>query len=350
MPRIRYPRPLLMILVSLLLVASAPAEGDQCSELQALKHQAYGFRPTKLTQQQQTERSQQIDRFWNIAQAERERGATCLRSMLKAESVDRFFLFDGASLLFHLDPSPASLEVVSDAVSRSDLGEINPAAYVELALELAQHGVDTGGLAEKYMQYPQVDSVVPEHALPLDRATGAIFLYGSMPDERADKYVTPLLGSSNKDVRAAAALMLALNMTRESYRALAELPEIDDLPEQVRKQVVAALAYHAPSGRSVPTYSREQVLARLRALPRTPEAVEKELRKEKPVLGIADDEPFIRSAIATLTATDLDVVREARRVSLMSVSDESLYEYAAYTKVILGVINRLDLYREYRVH
>ncbi len=43
-------------------------------------------------------------------------------------------------------------------------------------------------------------------------------------------------------------------------------------------------------------------------------------------------------------------VREARRAALLSVSDESLYEYAAYTRVILGVINRLDLYKEYRVH
>jgi len=100
----------------------------------------------------------------------------------------------------------------------------------------------------------------------------------------------------------------------------------------------------------VPAYSREQVLARIRALPRTPEQAQAELKKENPVLGIAEDEPLVRSAIVTLTAADLDTVRDARRASLMSVSDEVLYEYAAFTRILLGMINRLDLYKEYRVH
>jgi hypothetical protein len=295
-------------------------------------------------------KEKQVDAFWKLAESQGERGVTCLRRMLKSESTDSFFLFDGASLLLSLDDSQPSLVVVSDAASRADLGEINPAGYVELVLELAHHGIETGTLAERYMTYPKVDGYVAEHSLALDRATGAIFLYGSMPPERADKYLVPLLSSQQSDVRGTAALQLALNMTQESYRALAGLPGIDTLPGYARKQVIAALAYHAPPDKTIPTYAREQVLGRLRALPRTQEEMEAELKKEKPVLGIADDEPFMRSAISTLTVADLDTVREARRAALLSVSDESLYEYAAYTRIILGVINRLDLFKEYRVH
>lgn len=345
------PRRFAVILMScMLLGAVAAAQEHGCAGLQALKKQTYGFRPTKLTPQQQTAKERQIDRFWKAAEAQGERGVRCLRGMLKSESSDSFFLFDGASLLLHLDDSQPSLTVVSEAAGRSDLGEINTADYVELVLELAQDGMDTGALAEKYMRYPKVDGYVGEHSLPVDRATGAIFLYGSMPQERADKYLPPLLSAQEADVRGAAALQLALGMTRESYRALAGLPSLDGLPEYARKQVIAALAYHAPAEKAIPTYSREQVLARLRSLPRTQEQMEAELQKESPVVGIADDEPFLRSAIATLTAADLDTVREARRAALLSVSDECLYEYAAYTRIILGVINRLDLYKEYRVH
>ena len=334
----------------LLLVAAAAAQQQGCAELQALKKETYGFHPTKLTEQQQTAKERQMDRFWKLAESEGRRGAACLRQMLKSESGDSFFLFDGATLLLHLDDSQPSLAAVSDAAGRSDLGEINAAGYVELVLELAQHGVDTAALAEKYMTYPDVDGYVAEHSLALDRATGAIFLYGSMPPERADKNLVPLLDAKEAGIRGTAALLLALNMTRESYRALAGLPDFDSLPEHARKQVVAALAYHAPSEKSIPAYSREQVLARLRSLPRTSEQLEAELRKDSPVVGIANDEPFARSAIATLSAADLETVREARRAALLSVSEETLYEYAAYTRVILGVINRLDLYKEYRVH
>jgi hypothetical protein len=334
----------------LLMAAAAAAQERACAELQALKKETYGFRPTKLTQQQRTAKEQQIDRFRKLAEKQGQRGIACLRAMLKSESTDSFFLFDGASLLLHLDDSQPSLAVVNDAAARSDLGEISAASYVELVLELARHGVDTGPLAEKYIKYPNVDDYVAERSLPVDRATGAIFLYGSMTPERADAALVPLLNAKEADVRGAAALQLALNMTQESYRALAGLPGLDGLPDYAQKQVIAALAYHPPEDKVIPTYSREQVLARLRGLPRTPEQMEAELKKESPLVGIANDEPLIRSAIATLNVTDLDAVREARRVALMSVSEENLAEYAAYTRVILGVINRLDLYKEYRVH
>ncbi|HYN16219.1 MAG TPA: hypothetical protein VES66_10585 [Terriglobales bacterium] len=351
MPQTSQPRRSAPILASLLLLAAAAAAQEPgCAELQALKKETYGFRPTKLTQQQQTAKEKQIDRFWKLAGTQGKRGVACLRGMLKSESADSFFLFDGASLLLHLDDSQPSLAVVSNAAGRSDLGVINAAGYVELVLELAQRGVDTGALADKYIKYPKVDGYIAEHSLPVDRATGAIFLYASMPADRADKLLVPLLGAKEAYIRDTATLQLALNMTQESYRALAGLAGIGSLPEYARKQVIAALAYHAPEGKAIPTYSREQVLARLRALPRTPDQMEAELRKEKPVVGIADDEPFIRSAIAVLSDADLGTVREARRAALLSVSDESLHEYVAYTRIILGVINRLDMYKEYRVH
>jgi len=340
-----------LVLMSLLLVpVAAAAQERACAELQTLKKETYGFRPSKLTQRQRTAKEQQINRFRKLAEEQGQRGVRCIREMLKSESKDSFFLFDGASLLLHLDDSQPSLAVVSDAAARSDLGEINAANYIELVLALARHGINTGLLAEKYLLYPNVDDYVAEHSLSLDRATGAIFLYGSMTPERADEALVPLLNAKQADVRGTAVLQLALNMTHESYRALAALPGLDGLPDYAQRQVIAALAYHPSEGKVIPTYSREQVLVRLHGLPRTSEQMEAELKKESPVVGIANNEPLIRSAIATLNGTDLDAVREARRVALMSVSEESLAEYAAYTRVILGVINRLDLYKEYRVH
>ncbi len=65
---------------------------------------------------------------------------------------------------------------------------------------------------------------------------------------------------------------------------------------------------------------------------------------------VADIREFIESAIANLTEADLPLVREARRKSLHGLSDEALGEYFAFSRVILGVINRLDLYKESRIH
>ena len=69
-----------------------------------------------------------------------------------------------------------------------------------------------------------------------------------------------------------------------------------------------------------------------------------------PCQSLAGHDRFIESAIATLTADDLPFLREARRKSIHGVSDESLSEFFAYTTIIRGIINRLDLYKEFRVH
>jgi hypothetical protein len=78
--------------------------------------------------------------------------------------------------------------------------------------------------------------------------------------------------------------------------------------------------------------------------------IRERIESSPPFLEIADHERFIESAIANLGETDLPLVREARRKSLHGLSDEALGEYFAFSTVILGVINRLDLYKEYRVH
>jgi hypothetical protein len=69
-----------------------------------------------------------------------------------------------------------------------------------------------------------------------------------------------------------------------------------------------------------------------------------------PIYGVADHSAFQTSAIATLKPEDFANIREARRQSLYGVSDQALEEYLAYTQIMIGMLNRLDLYKEYRQH
>jgi hypothetical protein len=69
-----------------------------------------------------------------------------------------------------------------------------------------------------------------------------------------------------------------------------------------------------------------------------------------PIYGIADHTAFINSAVAALQPGDFDTIREARRKALYNVSDESLAEYLAYTQIMIGMLNHLDLFRDYRAH
>jgi hypothetical protein len=80
------------------------------------------------------------------------------------------------------------------------------------------------------------------------------------------------------------------------------------------------------------------------------EVFQRRLTEGPPFSSLAGYEGFIRSAIATLAGEDLPAIREARRKAIHGLSDETMYEFYAYTRILIGVIDRLDLYKEYRIH
>jgi Zn-dependent oligopeptidase len=144
-----------------------------------------------------------------------------------------------------------------------------------------------------------------------------------------------------------------------------------------RNDIQTVLKYQAPAPTttSTPKFTREQVLKVIAGLPHTrkefddlmatrgaefdkqmrdtkaaQEQISKALAEGEPIYGIADHTAFMDSAIATLQPEDFETLRAARRKAVYNISDESLAEYLAFTQVMIGLMNRLDLFKEYRAH
>ncbi len=356
---------------------------DSCAAIDAAKAKTYGFHPSRLTTKQRQAKAVQMDAFWRLAGEDKPAAAACLRPLLTAEKQDGYFLFDGASLLYSIDSSEASTQVVVASLERADMAEIEPAGYLRMLLRLSNAGVDIGPLAARYLEYPEVKTYVPQHAMDLDRDMGALLIYGSMAPEQEDRYLVSALNAKEGYARSTAALLLALNMTETSFKALSTFSGWADLPEDSKKVVQAYRMYEPYQPSAAPVkFSRKEVLAYIAQLPHNEKAfraamqrqeeyekqhpeltpkgklsdkdletvVSKKVEESPPFFGVAGADRFIESAVATLTEADLPAIREARRKSMQSISDEALGEYFAYSHIIRGVINRLDLYKEYRVH
>jgi hypothetical protein len=372
-----------VLLVLLECVAVWAQKADSCAAINAAKAKTYGFQPSHLLDKQRQSKSLQMDAFWRLVGEDKQVGVPCLSQLLGAEKQDGFFLFDGASLLYSLDQSEAPTRLVIDSLRRADMAEIEPSGYLRLLLRMSNAGVDIGPLAQRYLEYPKVDTYVPQHAMDLDRDMGALLLYGSMVPEKEDKYLIAALHDKEGYARATAALLLALNMTEESLKALNTFSGWTDVPEDSKKVIQSYRTHTAYQAPAAPVkFSREEVLTYIAQLPHTDEefraamqrqeeyekqhpelapngklpdkeleaAVTRKVQESPPFFGVAGADRFIESAVANLTEADLPVIREARRKAMRSISDEALGEYFAYSHIIRGVVNRLDLYREYRVH
>ena len=316
------------------------AQDSACANLEASKSTTYGFHPKQLSQAQRAEKSAAMDRFWSLIKTQGAVGVGCLRGMLLTEKMDGFFVFDASSLLYSLDKSPSSLAAIQRGMSFANLDDIDILSYVRFLLQLSHDGVDIGPLADKYVAYPTVDAYVVQHAMKLDRESGAVILYGSMPPALVDKYLVVDLTSKVSYVRVAAALVLALNGTETSLKALKSFSEVSAIPAYAQQAFRNGIQFSKPTIVSKPKFSRTEILAMLKQIPSYGESFP----------GVAGNQPFTDSAVATLQEGDLDAVREARRRSVAAVSDEALDEYLALSKIIQDLINKFDLYREYRIH
>jgi hypothetical protein len=349
-----------------------------CEALRAAKAKVYGFHLAQLNETQIEAKGKEMDAFWKQADADGPEGIQCVKELLKAEQTDHSFQFEAASWLFSKDKAPDTLLLVRDSIAPADFQETDPANYLSLALALSLQGVDIRALAARLLRYPNAVIQIPEHALNLDSDTAALFLYGSMPPLQASNALIVELQGPEQFVRSAAAHLLAEQMTEESYRALSRWDGLPKVEEEFRRNdIQAIMKYQAPVAADLadPKFSREQALKLIAGLPHTRKEFDeqmktkgaefdKQMRDKKatqadldkavaegePIYGIANHTSFINSAIATLQPQDLDTVREARRKSLYDVSDESLEEYLAFTRIMIGLINRLDLFKEYRAH
>ena len=358
--------------------AALRAQAPSCADLSAQKEKVYGFHLAQLNETQIDAKSKEIDAYWKQVQSAGPGAVNCLKQMLADEKTDHLFQFDAASFLFQLDKSPDSLNLIKDALAQADFQETDPANYLSLALELGQRGADIQALAGKILLYPNAVVHISEHALDLDSDTAALFLYGSMDPKKASDALIKQLQAQQPFVRAAAAHLLAEQMTESAFHTLSVWPGLADIKEDYRRNdIQAVMKYEAPDAASLanPKWTREQVLQIIAGLPHTRKefddvmstkgaefdremrekhATQEELAKavteSEPIYGITDHTAFQNAAVATLNAGDFDTIRNARRKALYNVSDESLSEYLAYTQIMIRMLNHLDLYKDYRTH
>ncbi|HEY6945203.1 MAG TPA: hypothetical protein VI431_08680 [Candidatus Acidoferrum sp.] len=311
-----------------------------CKRIADAEQKLYGFRSAKLSDPERKQKSAAMDSFWQLVKSSGQRGVACLRPLLEKQT-DTFAVFDEASLLYSLDRSPESLNIVARAVARTDLADVQPADYVRMGLVLAKQGLDTEPIGRNYINAKSdVTAYLPEHgAYRLDRVAGAILLFGVLPTDKIDDALSAEVKSDNTDTRNAAAIVWSLNMTARSFKGLADLGEMKDFSEEARRQVHSTLIPFTVRV-STPKYTREQMLAKIAKFPEMDMDPSEDFERENKALD--------NSVYATFTAADVETLRESRRKLITGVSNESVESYAEMSRVLLHLINKLGLYAEYR--
>jgi hypothetical protein len=319
-------------------VAAVAQTPSTCTALADAKRKTFGFRPSLLSKTEQESKTVEMDRFWDLAKAAGPDGLACVASLISDEQTDKYFLFDAASLLATFDRSGRSDSAIAGALGRTDLADLDPAGFIDLALQVAKRGGDIGPAAHNYMNAPNVTTRLPIHGgFTLDRTSGGLLLYGRMAPDLADKYLAIEAAATNQETRSSAAIVWSMNMTEASFKGLAALGEMTSFSDAARGHVRTVMRHVSIPVDRPAAFTREQVLARLAQWPDMSD-------------GPSGPEGFANAFVATLTIADLATVREARRRLITGVSDETLSDYDQASRMLMVLINVLDAYKEHRLH
>ena len=322
-----------LVLIPFFVLFSSTAFGQttDCPGLQRMIKATYNFRPAKLTEAEQSAKSNDMDRVWNAVKGDPVNLVPCLRSALAAPDVDPFFLFDGGNLLLSLDPSESTKQTVIRSYARVDLADVDARVWVGRLALLAFEGFDISEAADKWLRFPDASYYLPQHgAYKVTMDNGAMFLYGSMDEAYATPALVKIIADKTHPGRESALWALMNQATPEALQALKQVD-----PKQFSPKAQGSLD----------ALMKGPTLIEPRKPPRNTRA-EFVNAFERLIKG--DPEPFFalvsktpdgeKDVVAVLKPEDVPLVRKVRRRLIATGSPHMMGYYNDFSLILMTLI------------
>jgi hypothetical protein len=318
-----------IIFVSICLLV-CEGSGQTCSDLKAAIDKTYGFKPSKMTGEQIDAKSSELDKVWNLVGGNPKRLLPCLRSEISVRQSDTFFRFNASNLLYKHDRSEQTKQLMIETYSAADLADINLRFWLPYMTEFGKEGSDVSKAAETWLKFPKPVYYLPQHGRrPIDKAIGALALFGSMSESVATPTLARLAKEESSDFWSIVIWILVNQATPESDQAVlslsAKLPA--PLSEQLKQDVKKPKLIEPRLGN--PKTTRDTFI---RALT--------EFLDNKPDgwIGLTTNVPDgEKDMVAVMTDADLPLIRRVRRHYAANPTPHLPDWYSSFTQVINSI-------------
>jgi len=129
----------------------------------------YNFVPHELSEYEESVYMARADAFFNKIIKHKDAYIEPLRSELKRADNPPYFYYDAGFLLMELSKSPADLQLVADALAKTDLRDLSTKVYVEHLLELSIMGADVTDAAILMLGDSTFRIILPEGGAELNQ-------------------------------------------------------------------------------------------------------------------------------------------------------------------------------------
>lgn len=310
----------------------SPGSPPDCVELYTLIDSTYGFKPSKLTKEERTAKSAEMDTVWKKVTADKKKLLPCLRTAISTKKGDSFFRFDASQLLITLDESEDASKLWIQGTADVDFTDIDSAYWMPRIAKYGNEGLDTSAAGENWLGHPNPGYYLPQHgSQKVDKKIGALIAYGSMDEAIATPALAKIAGTTDHPGREIAVRLLMQQVTPESFSVLRKI-DTGGLSAQTVSELKTLLTEPVLLAKreGIPQATREQYLEAF-----------KDLNDGKPdtLLRLASQSPDgERDVIAVMKDEDIPIIRKARRNMLRPSNPHSADWYDSFTKILLAMV------------
>jgi hypothetical protein len=129
----------------------------------------YSFKPSKLTKKEQETKLPALDKFWSDVKHDTLHLLPLLRNELKTNGHNSFFYYDGAGLLLSLTNNKSDKELAVEAMSKTDIDDIDRKTYVKTLNSLANEGIIVTKAAINILADENYSFFIPQHVLTFNQ-------------------------------------------------------------------------------------------------------------------------------------------------------------------------------------
>jgi hypothetical protein len=150
----------------------------------------FNFTPSELTKAEQQKIFPKLDKFFNKVISNKKEYLQPLRDELLRNDNNPYFYFDGGILLMEISNELSDLQLVADALVKTNLKDLVPKLYLQRLLELSIKGVNVIDAGLHIYSDPTFQVFIVEHSLLLNQGECLKFI---LPRYDSELYVNKLI-------------------------------------------------------------------------------------------------------------------------------------------------------------
>lgn len=203
----------------------------------------YSFKPSKLTKKEQEKKIPALDKLWNDVKKDTLNLLPLLRKELKTDGHNSFFYYDGASLLLSLTDNKSDKELAVEAMSKTDIADIDRKIYVKTLNRLANEGIVVTKAAIKILADENYSFFVVQHVLTFNQGYCLTYMLVPQTDKSYVDTLVSIFSSLKPKSQIAVITTLWFEYSCKGDSLLRAIQTDKNFDKEVREYATKILGY-----------------------------------------------------------------------------------------------------------